>query len=158
MWVLEPGPQGTLIIFVPKLLPLLREAQANLLNDKELIARERPSEQVTPRKWERSFPSGSVVKNPPADAGDTASIPGPRGLNMLWSYGAHVPQLMSLWSIAGEAQLLSLQITIPEPMCYSNRSPHALEPGHCNQRVGPLTTREKPMQQLRCRTAKNKVN
>ena len=39
-----------LIISVLKLLPLLREAQANLLNDKELIARERPSEQATPRK------------------------------------------------------------------------------------------------------------
>lgn len=88
-----------LIISVLKLLPLLREAQANLLNDKELIARERPSEQATPRERgaspvaQRSFPSGS--KNPPADAGDTASIPGPRGLNMLWSNRAHVLQLMS---------------------------------------------------------------
>ena len=78
-----------------KLLPLLREAQANLLNDKSPeppIERERPSEQPTPRKQGRGFPGGSVVKNPPADAGDIASSPGPGGSHMPWSHGAHAPQ------------------------------------------------------------------
>ena len=32
----------------------------------------------------RNFPSGPVVKNPPANAGDMGSIPGPGG--------SHVPQ------------------------------------------------------------------
>ena len=33
----------------------------------------------------RDFPGGAVVKNPPANAGDTGSIPGPGGSHMLWS-------------------------------------------------------------------------
>ena len=35
---------------------------------------------------DRDFPGGSVVKNPPANAGDTASIPGPRRFHMRWGY------------------------------------------------------------------------
>ena len=31
----------------------------------------------------RDFPGGAVVKNPPANAGDTGSIPGPRRSHML---------------------------------------------------------------------------
>ena len=31
----------------------------------------------TSKKWELDFPGGPVVKNPPADAGDTGSVPGP---------------------------------------------------------------------------------
>ena len=31
------------------------------------------------------FPGGAVVKNPPANAGDTGSIPGPGRSHMLWS-------------------------------------------------------------------------
>ena len=31
------------------------------------------------------YPGGSVVKQPPAIAGDAGSIPGPRGPYMLWS-------------------------------------------------------------------------
>ena len=31
------------------------------------------------------FPGGPVVKNPPANAGDTGSIPGQARLRMLWS-------------------------------------------------------------------------
>ena len=33
----------------------------------------------------RDFPGGSLVKNPPADAGDTDSIPGPGRFHMLQS-------------------------------------------------------------------------
>ena len=33
----------------------------------------------------RSFPGGTVVKNPPADAGDTGLSPGPGRSHMLWS-------------------------------------------------------------------------
>ena len=31
------------------------------------------------------FPGGTVVKNPPANAQDTGSIPGPGRSHMLWS-------------------------------------------------------------------------
>ena len=31
------------------------------------------------------FPGGAVVKNPPANAGDTGSSPGPGRSHMLWS-------------------------------------------------------------------------
>ena len=31
------------------------------------------------------FPSGTVVKNPPANAGDMGSIPGPGKFHILWS-------------------------------------------------------------------------
>ena len=85
-----------LIISALKLLPLLTEAQANLLNDKSSLSGKGP---VSCRQQERqrgAFPGGSVVTNPPADAGDTASIPGPRGSHTLWSSGAPVLQLMSL--------------------------------------------------------------
>ena len=33
----------------------------------------------------RDFPDGSMVKNPPANAGDTGSIPGPGRSHMPWS-------------------------------------------------------------------------
>ena len=33
----------------------------------------------------RGFPGGAVVKNPPANAGDTGSSPGPGGSHMPWN-------------------------------------------------------------------------
>ena len=54
------------------------------------------------------FPGGSVVKNLPANAGDTGSIPHP--LKQL----SHVPQLLSLYSRAQEQQLLSPCVATPE--------------------------------------------
>ena len=35
--------------------------------------------------YARDFPGGSVVKNPPANAGDMGSSPGPGRSHMLWS-------------------------------------------------------------------------
>ena len=46
------------------------------------------------------FPGGSVVKNPPANAGDTDLIPGPEIFHVPRSNSAHVPQLLSLCSRA----------------------------------------------------------
>ena len=54
----------------------------------------------------RDFPGGAVVKNLPANAGDTGSIPGPGRSHMPWSNKAHVLQLPSLHSRAHEPQLL----------------------------------------------------
>ena len=37
------------------------------------------------KEWEEDFPGGAVVKNPPANAGDTGSSPGPRRSHIPWS-------------------------------------------------------------------------
>ena len=55
-----------------------------------------------------------MVKNPPANAGDTGSSPGPGRSHMLWSNEARVPQLLSLSSRACEPQLLSPCATTTE--------------------------------------------
>ena len=58
-------------------------------------------------QW-RDFPGGTVIKNPPASAGDTGSIPGPGRSHMPRSNEARAPQLLSLRSRACEPQLLKL--------------------------------------------------
>ena len=60
------------------------------------------------------FPGGSVVKNPPANAGDMGSSPGPGRSHMLRSNEARVLQLLSLSSRARRPQLLSLRATTTE--------------------------------------------
>ena len=52
-------------------------------------------------------PTSAVVKNPPANAGDTGSSPGLGKSHMLRSRYARAPQLLSLCSTAREPQLLS---------------------------------------------------
>ena len=37
------------------------------------------------KAWWLGFPGGAVVKNPPANAGDTGSSPGPGRSHMPWS-------------------------------------------------------------------------
>ena len=46
------------------------------------------------RSNERDFPGGTVVKNPPASAGDTGLSPGPGRSHMPRSNWAHAPQLL----------------------------------------------------------------
>ena len=70
-------------------------------------------------EWDRSnlllgFPGGAVIKNPPANAGDTGSIPGQERSHMPQSNKTCVPQLLSLCSRAREPQLLSPRATITE--------------------------------------------
>ena len=62
------------------------------------------------KKWEEGaralgFPDGAVVKNPPANAGDTDLSPGPGRSHMPESNEARAPQLLSLGSRAQEPQL-----------------------------------------------------
>ena len=55
----------------------------------------------------QGFPDGSVVKNLPAKAGDTSSIPGPRGYHMpQGNKPVGHPQPLSLCSLARELRLL----------------------------------------------------
>ena len=64
--------------------------------------------------WRGDFPGGTVVKNPPANAEDKGSSPGPGRSHMPWSNKAHVPQLLILCSRACEPQLLSPRATTTE--------------------------------------------
>ena len=61
----------------------------------------------------RDFPAGAVVKNPPANAGDTGSIPGPGRSHMPRSNYARAPQLLK------PAHL--------EPVLRNERSPRSLQ-------------------------------
>ena len=60
------------------------------------------------------LPGGTVVKNPPANARDMGSSPGPGRSHMLRSNKARAPQLLSLRSRAREPQLLRLRATTTE--------------------------------------------
>ena len=83
------------------------------------------------------FPHGSVVKNLPANTGDTGSSSGPGRSHMLQSNEARAPQLLSLLSRACEPQLAHMpQLLKPallEPMLHNRRSHHNKKPMHCNE-------------------------
>ena len=51
------------------------------------------------------FPGGPLIENPPANAGDTASVPDPGRSHMSQGNSACVPQLLSLCSRVRELQL-----------------------------------------------------
>ena len=84
-----------------------------------------------------------MVKNPPVNAGDTGSIPGPGRSHMPGSGWAHVPQLLSLRSRACAPQLL--KPTSLEPVLCNKRSHDNERPAHRNEEWPPLAaTRESP--------------
>ena len=83
------------------------------------------------------FPGGAVVKNPPANAGDTGSSPGPGRSHMPRSNKAHVPQLMSLRSRACKPQLLTPRVTTTE--AHAPRAP-ARQQREATARRSLLTT------------------
>ena len=92
-------------------------------------------------KAKRDVPGGPVVKNPPANAGDTGLIPGPGRSDMPRSTEARAPQLLK------PAHL--------EPLLCSNRS-HRKKPTRCSEEQPSLPTTEKAStQQRRSSTAKN---
>ena len=74
-------------------------------------------------------PGGAVVGNPPANAGDTGSSPGPGRSHMPRSNWAREPQPLSLRSRARKPQLLSLRAATTEA-----REPRA----HASQQEKPL--------------------
>ena len=76
-----------------------------------------------------------MVKNPPANAGDTGSLPDPGRSHKSQSNEAHSPRLLSLCSRAWKLQLLSLmqQVLKSTPPQWETRtvqlesSPHLLQ-------------------------------
>ena len=58
------------------------------------------------KSFDKGFPGGAVVENPPANAGDTGSSPGLGRSHMPQSGWAREPQLLSLrvWSLCSAAR------------------------------------------------------
>ena len=71
------------------------------------------------KRNEEDFPGSAVVKNPPANAGDTGSSPGPGRSHMPGSNEACEPQL--------------LKPACLEPVLHSKRSYHNEKPAHHNE-------------------------
>ena len=80
------------------------------------------------RQIGRDFPGDTVVKNPPANAGDTGSNPGPGRSHTPWSNWACAPQLLSLRFRAREPQLLSLRAATTEAHAPRARAPQQEKP------------------------------
>ena len=80
------------------------------------------------RKHSQDFPCGAVVKNPPANAGNTGSSPDPGRSHMPWSNEARAPQLLSLRSRAHEPQLLSPCATTTEACVPRAHAPQQEKP------------------------------
>ena len=74
------------------------------------------------------FPGGAVVKNPPDNAGNLGSSPGPGRSHMPQSNKACAPQLLSLSSIACEPQLLSPCATTTEARVPRAHAPQQEKP------------------------------
>ena len=66
-------------------------------------SKNQPQSKTLKNQWSRGFPGDSVVKNPPANAGDACSVPGLGRCNMLPALEQLSPvlQLLSLCSRAG---------------------------------------------------------
>ena len=77
---------------------------------------------------QEGFAGGAVVKNPPANARDTGSSPGPGRSHMPRSNKAHAPQLLRLRSRAHEPQLLSPRTTTTEAHVPRARAPQEEKP------------------------------
>ena len=84
------------------------------------------------------FPSGSVVKNPPANAGDMGLIPGRGRFHMPRSNQAHASQLLSLQSLGGQEPVLrNKRGHFSEKPAYHQR----VAPSLCNQRKACTATK-----------------
>ena len=100
-------------------------------------------------------PGSSVVKNLPANAGDTGSVLDLGRSHMSQSSYAHVSQLLSLSCRAWEPQLLSLhdiiiEAQVPQSLCFTRKAT-PMRSQHTATRKQSLlsTTGEKPTQQRR---------
>ena len=77
-----------------------------------------------------------MVKNPPANAGDKGSSPGPGRSHMLWSNKVRGPQLLSLRSRDREPQLLK-PVHLESVLC-NKRSHRNEKPMHRKEVWPPL--------------------
>ena len=84
----------------------------------------------------RGFPGGSVVKNLPANTGDTSLIPGLERSHMPWSYQVCAPQILRPCSRAQDPQLLDPCTTTTEPV--SLESAPQQEKPHITTKSSPV--------------------
>ena len=77
----------------------------------------------------RGCPGGWVVKNPPANAGNTGLIPDPGGSHVPRSIWACIPQLLSLCSRAGNC---NWSLWALEPVLCNKRNHHSEKPTRLN--------------------------
>ena len=93
------------------------------------------------RTMRLGFPGGTVVKSPPANAGDTGSSPGSGRSHIPQSSWARVPQLLSLCSGARRPQLLSPRAATTEAhapgACAPQREATAMRSPCTAMRSGP---------------------
>ena len=83
-----------------------------------------------PKLRNPGFPGGSVVKNPPASAGDVGLIPDLGRSHKPWSNRARAPQPLSLRSSAWNRSYWSPRA--PEPVLCTKRSHRSEKPKHHN--------------------------
>ena len=82
------------------------------------------------KKSDRDLPGDTVVKNPPANAGDTGLSPGLGRSHMPWSNWAPAPQLLSLPATTTEA-------CAPRARALQQEKPPHWEARAPQQRVAP---------------------
>ena len=102
-------------------------------------------------RWLKGFPGGSVVKNPPANAGDTGSIPDPGRSHVPWSNEAQASQLQSNEPVLYSPGASTTKANVPRSLCSATREATVLRSPHTDAREEPplATTREKPAEQQR---------
>ena len=105
----------------------------------EWLERKVQGEALLRQEAREGFPGGAVVKNQPANAGDTGLSPSPGRSHMLRSNEVRIPQLLSLRSRARRPQLLSPRATttearVPRAQCSVTKRSHRNEkPAHHNE-------------------------
>ena len=80
---------------------------------------------------------GLVDKNPPANAGDMGSVPGPGVQEDSTWCGATKPVLHNYWAGFIELVCCNHWSLHPEPVSHNKRSPGNEEPLYCNQTAAP---------------------
>ena len=121
-----------------------------------------PLSRCSAEKESRGFPGGWVVKNPPAGARRRGSLPGPGRSHVLQSNRARVQHCCDCGLESGNrdfwAHLLQVEAWTPQSWCSMIRAATARRsPSPATKEQTPLATaREKPTQQRRPSTAKNK--
>ena len=100
----------------------------------------------TDQEWEAGLPGGSLVKNPPANAGDTGSIPDPGRSHMPWSNWA-CAQLLSPCTATTDTQVPGARDPQQErSLRWQAHTPQwRVAPTRCNQRQ-PTCSKEGPAQ------------
>ena len=95
------------------------------------------------------FPGGPVVKNSPANSGDTGLIPGPGRFHMLRGNEDHASQLLSLCSQAQKPQLLKPaypRAHAPQqekpPQWEAHTPQWRVAPARCNHRRSACSNRD----------------